>query len=667
MVMVSFLPSIWMPRLQYKVKLTDASGVELYSEDNFTDPVDSGTPQTALELANGITPVDTSYEPGDVRRYGGVADSNSSTISKGTDNTTFFQNAIDSGHPVYVPEGDYSIEGTLTIAGGDGAVGGPTVVMNSKVRLERYTNVITPMIHIYGVQFYVDGQGAQIAARSYGGFTKGMVLIGADPAAADVDATSVEATNHGYFGNFKIIGKTSITGWDGTVGLYMESAARRRGTFTGQPNNPTTYYNHLENVYVSQCDYGIFLSTDVNANKFDGCSVKSYGHAAWYINGALNQISNATAELTPAQDSTERYAWVFGLNNSGPEANFEKTNGDATSVALSAITKGSPTTIDCAAVHGLSTGNNVLLEDIVDNGPDGDLEALLNNGVFKVTVTDTDSFTIPIDTSALTNTYASGGTLKDSPYPALTGKANQISAYTETVYNASTAKVRLIGWTTPNGAYDLPRQFAEVYGLNVLNVTGSLTGGIGPGGTSASSAIGNNIIRNNSVHKHPHIKTDFNDFWFRKCDDQSSGTFGTNEYKVITGRMGDIAASTTFDLFTIDNVGGSGSSIAAGLIIKLSYCGKEQSGNDLDGGEISWLCPVNSNTANAAIKYKDFQANENLSAFTFGVTNAAGTATNTGKYVLQVTTSGATGDFYLSWKVELISSELEGTNLRLGF
>ena len=421
-----------------------ASNVSSYVLDNITaDDIDGLVwPRSALEISNSITPTNYAYPWGDVRRYGGVADSDSSTTTQGTDNTAAFQRAIDSGHPVYVPEGDYSIEGTLTIAGGDGAVGGPTVVMNSKVRLERYTNVITPMIHIYGVQFYVDGQGAQIAARSYGGFTKGMVLIGADPAAADVDATSVEATNHGYFGGFKIIGKTSITGWDGTVGLYMESAARRRGTFTGSSPNPTTYYNHIENVYVSQCDYGIFLSTDVNANKFDGCTVKSYGHAGWYLNGSLNQISNATVELTPAQDTTERYAWVFGLHNSGPEQ-FERTNDECDSVAISAITNGATTTIDCSSAHGLSTGNLVLLEDIVDDGPDGDLESNLNNGMFKVTVTDADSYTIPIDTSGYSNTYVSGGVSKDSPYSALTGKANQISAYTETNYNASTSNVRL--------------------------------------------------------------------------------------------------------------------------------------------------------------------------------------------------------------------------------
>ena len=75
----------------------------------------------------------------------------------------------------------------------------------------------------------------------------------------------------------------------------------------------------------------------------------------------------------------------------------------------------------------------------------------------------------------------------------------------------------------------------------------------------------------------------------------------------------------------------------------------------------------NNNTPNTTIKYKDFQANENLAAFTFGVTNAAGTTANTGKYVLQVTTSGATGDFYMSWKAEVMSSEKEGTNLDWDF
>lgn len=656
-------PAIYLDEsLLYKVKVTDAAGVEIYSEDDFTGTTSWGWPQTALELAAGVTPTDTLKEPGNVLRYGAVADSDSLTITQGTDNTGAFNDAISTGHPVYVPEGDYSIEGTINIVSTSNVDGGVTFVMNSKVRLERYSSAIVPIMHIYGSQNYVDGQGGQLAARSGGGFTKGFVLIGQDPAATDNTHVTMEPTNFNAFRNFKIIGKTSNTGWDGSVGVRFESAARRRGQYT-TPVSITCYYNHIENVLSTQWDYCFFLSTDCNANTFDGCNATSYGHAAWHINGALNQFNGVTAELTPAQDTTERYAWHFGLNNSGPEATFEKTNEDATSVALSAITKGSPTTIDCAAVHSLSTGNTVLLEGIVDNGPDGDLEGVLNDGVFKVTVTDTDSFTIPIDTSALTNIYSSGGTLKNSHYPALTGKANQVNGYTETVYNASTANVRALGWTTPNGAYDLPRQFVETYGLNVLNISGSLTGGVGPGGSSASSVIGNNIVRNNSVHKHPLIKTDFNSFWFRKLDDQSDSTFGTDEFKIISGRMADIAASTTFDLFTIDNVGGSGATITGGLIIKLSFCGKEQTGNDLEGGEISWLCPVNNNTANAAIKYKDFQANENTSAFTFGVTNAAGTTTNTGKYVLQVTTSGAAGDFYLSWKVELVSSELEGVNL----
>ncbi len=615
-------------------------------------------PTSALETANGITPTDYSFEPGNVLRYGAVADSDSETITQGTDNTAAFQKAIDSGHPVYVPEGDYSIEGTINIVSTSNVDGGVTFIMNSKVRLERYSSATVPIMHIYGSQNYVDGQGGQLAARSGGGFTKGFVLIGPDPAATDNTHVTMEPTNFNGFKNFKIIGKTSNTGWDGSIGVRFESAARRMGQYAS-PVNITCYYNHIENILSTQWDYCFFLSTDCNANKFDGCTATVYGHAAWYINGALNQLNGVTAELTPTQDTTERYAWHFGLNNSGPEATFEKTNEDATAVSLSAITKGSPTTIDCAAVHSLSTGNTVLLEGIVDNGPDGDLEDALNDGVFKVTVTDTDSFTIPIDTSALTNIYSSGGTLKNSHYPALTGKANQVNGYTETVHNASTANVRALGWTDPKGAYDLPRQFAEIYGLNVLNITGSLTGGVGPGGSSASSVIGNNIVRNNTVHKHPHIKTDFNDFWFRKLDDQSSGTFGTNEFKIITGRIADKSPSTTYDLITIDNVG----SIAAGVQLKLSFCGKEQTGNDIHCGEISWLLPVTGNTAQTPIKYKDFQANENTAAFTFGVTNAAGTDANTGKFVLQVTTSAAAGDFFCTWKVELVSSNLEGVNL----
>lgn len=84
--------------------------------------------------------------------------------------------------------------------------------------------------------------------------------------------------------------------------------------------------------------------------------------------------------------------------------------GDATTIAVSNVTKGSSTTITTSAPHGWISGDTVCVSDIVDNGPNGDLEAALNgNDAFTITFDSASTFTIPVDTTGLTNVYASGG------------------------------------------------------------------------------------------------------------------------------------------------------------------------------------------------------------------------------------------------------------------
>jgi hypothetical protein len=74
----------------------------------------------------------------------------------------------------------------------------------------------------------------------------------------------------------------------------------------------------------------------------------------------------------------------------------------ATSVSVSAATwSGGTATIDCSAVHGLTSGDKVSISGV---SPDG------YNVVGEVTVTDTDSF--EIDISSDPGTYSTGGTVK---------------------------------------------------------------------------------------------------------------------------------------------------------------------------------------------------------------------------------------------------------------
>jgi len=63
--------------------------------------------QTTRELGKAITPSDTRYPPGDIRRYGAV--------DGGADSTQAIQQAVDSTHNVYIPYGSFRVDGQVTL------------------------------------------------------------------------------------------------------------------------------------------------------------------------------------------------------------------------------------------------------------------------------------------------------------------------------------------------------------------------------------------------------------------------------------------------------------------------------------------------------------------------------------------------------------------------
>lgn len=92
---------------RYKVVITDADDVELYTEDDFQGVLDAATvgaalyPQTAEEAAAGVTPANYGYAPGDIRRYG------DNETPGTTDMSTAILNAHNIGEKVVYRESDY--------------------------------------------------------------------------------------------------------------------------------------------------------------------------------------------------------------------------------------------------------------------------------------------------------------------------------------------------------------------------------------------------------------------------------------------------------------------------------------------------------------------------------------------------------------------------------
>jgi hypothetical protein len=659
------------------VTITDAGG--LYTSNNVEgalQEISTTYATSTLETTNGVTPTDLSYNYGDVRRYGAVADAVAGV--GGTDNTTAFQDAVDSGHPVYIPEGYYAIEGTVNVWGGGGATGGPSITGTAWTRLEKFTNANSdPIMVLAGTTVSLNGEGMTFAAREYGGYTKGLVRIGANPTAVDETDVSVLDMTNCMFRNFRVLGNTTTggTGTDASVGIYIESPARRRGVFI-TPDPINVYYNNFSNIYSTQWDYCWFLSTDTNANTFTSCTATKFGHGGFYVNGYGNQFMGCRVESGILWDTRERGCWVFGNKNDGPEGSFGDDylcDEDCTQVAISAISKGSVTTFT-TATHGLTTGNKVLIRNIVDSGPNGDLEDALNEAQFSVTVTSGTQFTVNLDTSSLTNTYVSGGNVHINAY-AITGAfRNHVCSYAENAYNASTSVIRGFLTSRPKGAYSSEKVFNSTYGTNHVMITGTLSGGVGRGGTTTRQLDPDDVngggILNNSFWA-PAASgvygtvTKMEEFEVQELDDSSGYTYGDRRSKQVSARLTGIDESTAYDFFVWDDAGPTG---ACGMIT-LSFAGKV-SGSATEQnhvGEIKWALFNKGGTKNAVQLSRLESDDGDGHPVEFSLVTADGTSGAAyGKFTVRMTTNSLTGTnntFYYVLRTDIVTSQLDGSNL----
>lgn len=105
----------------YRVRITDASGVQLYQEDDIdrftisaTEAGEALYPQTAAELAAGVTPVSYAYPAYNLLRYGG----NGNSIAANDTPFSNWQLACDQATACgVIPEGDFKITADITLPG----------------------------------------------------------------------------------------------------------------------------------------------------------------------------------------------------------------------------------------------------------------------------------------------------------------------------------------------------------------------------------------------------------------------------------------------------------------------------------------------------------------------------------------------------------------------
>lgn len=597
-------------------------------------------------------------------QFGAKADS--ALLTQGTDNTDNFQAAIDSNIPVKVDGGHFSIEGLLSIISDGASEGGKSFLCSSTTRLERFGAAYEgPMIQSLGSRNYVNGGNALLVARNVAKTLEGLLLYGVNPTETDNDSTGAGPMYDGECGNFKILGKSSNTGYNGSVGFYVNAAARKRGIWKTGGNSCVVYYNRFPNITVQQFDFPVHVSSEASFNTFPGLIVKEWGHAAVSDNGYGNRFPEFINESPLAQDSTERYVVYWGKKNDpfGPETG---TDDSAVTVAITGITKAVATEIT-AVGHGLSTADTVKLDGIVDDGPNGDLEDALNEGHFQITVLDVDTFTIPLDTTGDSASYVSGGVVIDSFLPTLGAKDNYISGSAEWGYNASTTNVRLQGQGIPKGVYDV-LNIKDTYDRNQNDILGVHPGGQGTGGFSTYESIGNNDLNTSAIHAERSRVTDFHGWIGRQLDvapsvieDTGSGRYGyasrssvgMRHYKVYEGTTRRLVQSTEYDIITIDNIGPG----TSGVKVKLDFIDRETSNNDMYGGEMAWLCSITNDTERVPNKYKDLVTSENGIRGVYSMEESVGSLGGTyAKFTLKLNTNafGAGETCYSVWKAEVM-------------
>lgn len=635
--------------------------------------------ETALETANGITPTDTSYEPGNVMRYGAAADA--VTTTGGTDDTAAFQAAVDSGHDVWIPSGYYAIEGTVDVYSTGGASGGIRVYASPQARMEKFTNANQdPIWHFAGSLIDANFNNATVAVRNYGGYTRGVVLFGQEPNAADSTHASMLDTNYAHIRNMRILGATANTSQDGSVGLYCESAARRRGEFIS-PTTLNLFYNSIINVHVLQIDYGIFCSTDANANSFVNCSILNFGTAGIWCNGYGNGFLGCMIEGGVAWDTRERGAVTFGWKDTGPEASadVEQCDSDGDIINITDIANDT-VGLTTATAHGLSTGDIIKVTGVVDTGPGGnnDFAQAVNGKYFEVTYLSANTFRLNINLTGLTYDYSSGGSFASNPYPIWGGFRNYGDYYNENAYSASTRVIRAClipdPADQPNGSSSGTAIWdGRNWGNNNMRIHGTLTGGVSNSGKTDQIYTLNNAFHTPAILVNNMNATKFGNWEVRELDDQTKpGTFannwsfGSKEAKFFSGRLTGLDESTNYDFWVWDDAGPTG----ACAYVKVTAVGKV-SGAATEENQVSvheYAVFVDSDTTKAVTTISSSDNTDARGAhFTLSMQSANGTSGSSyGKFSLRCATGALTGtnnDFFITYFVEVVQTQLDESNL----
>jgi hypothetical protein len=420
-------------------------------------------PESAAETAAGVTPTDYTYEYGNVKRYGAVADS-------ATDDSAAFINAIavakqTNGYPVYVPPGDYYIDTEIPVTGRDIRIHG---TYGSTLQ---WNGVSTDSLFAVGdggttltIGVIIEGLSIQDETS---GTTKGLLytnkcdrsefrdlyfFAASTLTLADSRAITINETTLANFTNIRINNMntgvrytkqvsqgTAANYWRGfriencnTAGFHwsdtgsgdgdnvfslsatFQQGSIQGGFFTGFLIEYPQSCLNIQDVYFEDMSWAIDINhtvgqdyvVNVRGNFFQDSNQDAHirlNGAACHLVCIGNMFRNDSL-VRVIKDTSRYFGWANVSVAGDPGTTEEFYRG-----TIIGVSQANPCVISETA-HGYTSGDTVLIRSVVDNGPNGDLELAVNDIEHTVISVSADAYALSgVDTSATTNVYSSGG------------------------------------------------------------------------------------------------------------------------------------------------------------------------------------------------------------------------------------------------------------------
>jgi hypothetical protein len=275
---------------------------------------DDSRVQTTGERLAGVTPTNYAYPPGDIRRYGAVAD---------TESTSVIQTALDVNHEVFIPDGNW-------------LVSSPGVKMNDY-------NVLR--FQSRNAKFIADFGGAIIASKNantgvleddenrvhwqiHGGYIDGTDSGNAGSIAIDVRGSKMCKMYGTYIQNVeKAVRGNGDEGTDISVGCYYNDffAVDIQNVVYGYHFGSFANDNHVFGGRVNSCTYGTYDDNN-SANAYFGLAIEvfTYGHVVAAVNPTQNiRFISSRLENLPSSgtgfviNSQAQDTWVYGPHMAG--------------------------------------------------------------------------------------------------------------------------------------------------------------------------------------------------------------------------------------------------------------------------------------------------------------------------------------------------------------